>query len=1822
MAFEHNEEILDLLFKKALGISYTSSSLLPGQELTHETQISNEQILPFPITSKPSSNFTWSEATNLEGGGEVYDLINVNGEVSPDLFTHLKKYENIPMSLIPGTLNRAWKPASESIKIKFKNVILGKSNFNFIINTDISNYETILNTNIAFKPVISGGVLLFLGNLSPTNSSTITMKEFYIYDGPIGIINSIPLTGLSDVNVYHEVTNSTLAAPESGDQLIYDASNNQWVAGRGVVPIANFEDLEDVDLTGVRDGMAVLYDADTNSFKASNIVLSTTNQNVEIDFDLSALSGMNLSTLNINEYSLHTTIKAIDTQQNDNFGKIISATYSASYLAIGSPYKDNSNDELNTGGVYIYDNNGFEKQLLVPPTLPPPQKHDGNILFGSSLNITDSFLAISAPEDNYVDESNAILVDGGIVYTYKFFNSSSKYGGITEPDFLFDIGTYIGNGNSGNVDGTFSETLLSLPKGLTIDSDKNLYIADYGNNKIRKITNSESSTFAIGLNQPHGIIFDSQEVIKYTSENITTSNFGIPDLSSPNQITKFGNDYYIVDTGNNKILKAASPPDTSSSVYTPLDVPVQLGQDIIPEIPDDFFGYRVAMSNDGTIVAVGDAWYDGPDGDQPNYGHVMVYQYANDMWTQLGQEIIGYTENGSAYLGISLDLSSDGTIVAVGANSANKQLEDGSFEWQGYATICQWNGSTWTELGEKIWGGTVGGSGDAVSLSSDGSIVAIGMKYNDSNEEDSGRERVYQYSTPGVTGGTWTQLGQDIYGEAPSDQSGASVSLSNDGTILAIGAPGNDGNGQYSGHVRVYQYSSSSWTQIGQDIDGEAAGDEIGWATALSLSSDGTILAISARKSNNTQGHVSIYQWNGTDTWIKVGSDIVGEGLSNSGYTVSLNGDGTTVAIGAPLSQVVRIYQTGTLESSGGTEETYNISDNTGRVQSQTYTQSSTEDNDSYRFEFAMNGDGISGATYWTSYENTYNNNTGIHTGSGATFNVDDSAVLAGEWGEVDVGTLTYIEEVSLTTNYEHIYGCPAEFRILASTNKTTWTTILHKKAEDNEISLPWQENVAQTFAIPDSITQPFRYYRYVVIKIDSESILSTTTEVNVINSNGNKYVFDEDGYNSSRKYRLQTGTYTFINVPEAHPIAILNSTKSGLINYTGDANKKFTKSVSGTTDDGTYDFYYGDVTVTVTGDFNTLSVYCYYHGYMGGENLLIYDPENARTSIGHFVLKGKLVNPFTISDYITGITKPKSIVFDPTIQQTSATIEYESSTRIDNLNNPVDMKKIDNDLYILEKTSNSLIKVDPSGNKETIIDNKLNNSDSFDTNKSVLTYNELTASVTSSFALEGDDILDMMNVDKDYYILYNDNRIVKKTEEEVGWSDETIVSGDVLNNVRNFAYDTASANFINNNQELSTVSSNYVKTGKIMKYNNCYYILDIGNNALIKTDVPAIAQEEGNSGYDFDTPLKWSRLGEVIVGEDEYDNFGRSISLSNDGTIVAIGAPYNDGNGDNSGHVRVYQYSTPGVTGGTWTQLGSDIDGEAAGDNSGYSISLNNDGTILAIGAPYNDGLHFSDAGQVRVYQYSSGSWTQVGQDIDGEAASDESGSTLSLSSDGTILAIGAPYNDGTANNAGHVRVYQYSYGSWTQLGQDIDGEAEQDRSGRRRSISLSSDGTIVAIGATENDGNGDSSGHVRVYQWNGTDTWTQLGSDIDGEAEDDRSGWSTALSSDGTTLAIGGFHSGIPGYIKIYKWNETEWIEVLLINGGDPEEEFGRNVSLSDDGTILAVGAPRNDDYSDEGAIYVYKLGSNEINSSESVIEPEEDEDGNDKGGNLLIG
>jgi hypothetical protein len=166
-------------------------------------------------------------------------------------------------------------------------------------------------------------------------------------------------------------------------------------------------------------------------------------------------------------------------------------------------------------------------------------------------------------------------------------------------------------------------------------------------------------------------------------------------------------------------------------------------------------------------------------------------------------------------------------------------------------------------------------------------------------------------------------------------------------------------------------------------------------------------------------------------------------------------------------------------------------------------------------------------------------------------------------------------------------------------------------------------------------------------------------------------------------------------------------------------------------------------------------------------------------------------------------------------------------------------------------------------------------------------------------------------------------------------------------------------------------------------------------------------------------------------------------------------------------------------------------------------------------------------------VFRYNEdngGIWEVLGQQLNGEAVCDAFGSTLSLSDNGMVLAVGAPFNDGREipggipgggtfdAEVGSCHIFEYSNASqkWQQLGSVIVGEAIFDNFGT--SVSLSADGSIVAIGASGSDDNGDDSGHVRVFQFDSdAEEWVQVGTDIIGPFAFAQSGTAVAISADG---------------------------------------------------------------------------------------------------------
>ena len=213
---------------------------------------------------------------------------------------------------------------------------------------------------------------------------------------------------------------------------------------------------------------------------------------------------------------------------------------------------------------------------------------------------------------------------------------------------------------------------------------------------------------------------------------------------------------------------------------------------------------------------------------------------------------------------------------------------------------------------------------------------------------------------------------------------------------------------------------------------------------------------------------------------------------------------------------------------------------------------------------------------------------------------------------------------------------------------------------------------------------------------------------------------------------------------------------------------------------------------------------------------------------------------------------------------------------------------------------------------------------------------------------------------------------------------------------------------------------------------------------------------------------------GDLIVAEKDLQraqSLGNDVAVSGDGTIVASSGTFDSNDGTTSSRTRVLKF-----TGIAWKQVGQDL------IMFGGPVAISEDGLTLAVGDPLS-----TNAGQVAVFKYNifSNEWKQVGKTLSSSEESDGFGSSVALSSNGAVLAVGAPLNDGTTGrNAGSVGVYTYNASEleWEPIGDALVGEEAGDEFGS--AVALSEDGVTVAGSARLNSGeNGRYTGQVRVF-------------------------------------------------------------------------------------------------------------------------------------------
>lgn len=315
------------------------------------------------------------------------------------------------------------------------------------------------------------------------------------------------------------------------------------------------------------------------------------------------------------------------------------------------------------------------------------------------------------------------------------------------------------------------------------------------------------------------------------------------------------------------------------------DAWVQLGADLDGEATDDRFGSSVAIADNGGRIAVGSYLNDGGG---TSSGHVRVFDYAGGAWAQVGADIDGEAGRGS---GFAVAMSASGSRVVIGG--------PGSGSTTGHIRVYELAGGAWTQMGPTLSGNRE--HGHAVAMSDDGNRIAFGWP-SAGGSTLPGSASVYDWN-----GTTWIQVGADIEGEGVSDNFGEAVALNGDGSVLAVGASGNDGGGAGGGHVRVFRLTSGTWTQVGTDIDGTSGG----FGVSVSLSASGNRLMSTG--AGGGPESIGIYDLTG-GAWVKyTGIDF---GTGGRMGAVALSADARTAAMGlaqfagaaGAATGVVRLY--------------------------------------------------------------------------------------------------------------------------------------------------------------------------------------------------------------------------------------------------------------------------------------------------------------------------------------------------------------------------------------------------------------------------------------------------------------------------------------------------------------------------------------------------------------------------------------------------------------------------------------------------------------------------------------------------------------------------------------------------------------------------------------------------------------------------------------------------------------------------------------------------------------------------------------------------
>ncbi len=1443
-----------------------------------------------------------------------------------------------------------------------------------------------------------------------------------------------------------------------------------------------------------------------------------------------------------------------------NFGYSVSLADDSLYLAIGAPE--------------TFITNGLEGQVRVYNQYPPDTTKPKVIVSGKNVKITNG--------DNTPDVSDNTnfgnnLITNSLLNSFVIKNGGSK-------------SLYISNFTLTQSGSEFIH--LPLDKDTLIPGDSVVLDVIY----TPTTTNNHTAKIEFNTNDSSANLFE------FTIEGTGISN-GTCLYDTIGNFINGGAQYdysgkAVAISANGKIVAVAAPWSAAGGtqrgrvkIYKLMSGTwTQLGSDIVGEADNDESGTSISMSNDGYTIAIGSPFNNAGG---TKRGQMIIYQFVSGSWIKKGTDIEGNEDN--ANLGYSVSLSADGNTAA-----ASSVLGNGGGTMRGEVRIYKYNSGSWNLMGSVINGeADYDASGNKISLSKNGLNIAIGSQTNYGTGYFSGHVRVYNFN-----GTSWSQLGSDIDGQNNNEYSGSSVSLSDDGKTVAIGAPYNDDIDQNNGVVRIYKLISGAWIQQGSNIYGELKNNFFG--TSLALNSAGNKITIGAPYNNGNgqeRGHVRTYQFNGSD-WVKIGIDLDGSAnYDNFGYAVAMDSIGNYIISGAPQHHV----QTGTYSYNyyAGQSKVFKlkcgqpeieIKGNGKNIVNRDNTADSTDNTyfgelivgDSISRSFTIYNKGVDTLKI-NKIELNYLLQTEFKVKNIPSFIIPgDSAIFSITYSPVEPTIASDFINIYSNDEDEAEFGFVIEGYGLKSDN-CQYGLVGNEIIGTNDVAF-----LSKISLSSDGKTVATRHSGFVKVQTNIngnwEQLGNDIPEIgspynNIISLSGDAttMALGSHSYNGTGAALFVVRVYKYSN----------GSWVQKGSDLTGNVNSYNFNSPISLSDDG------NTLAVGSDADTSKLKIYTY-----NGSNWV----QKGATIVGNsnqlfFASNIKLNADGTIVSTSYRVNSNNSFDFDTA---KFSTYQYIGSS----------WTKLGSDIQLVDKGYGALpISIDLSDDGLTLLAGGI----------SVFTYNG------TDWVQKGNDLKPRWGIGYENVISGDGSTValgrfsLSTYGGAYAWGRLHIYkfkNGKWLQGIDPILYnpeidEDLFAYSISINIDGSTVASVGNGYAKVLKYNCSKAEIKVfGNNYKIEDGdyTPGIPDSTNfgnsiigvglkhhfkikNSGMDTLKILSINSSG-INASDFVISNAPIAIKAGDSAILDVTFTPSAAGTSlatisieSNALINSTYNFDVTGKTpinmtnACNFTQLGIDIDPRQNDARLAGEIATNGEGNIVAIGSKTKDDQ------QVYVYRYANSTWTQLGQSLLGYSsdADDNSffGSALALSNDGSWLAVGAPAGNYTF---GSVKVYKLTGNKWIKQA-TVNGNGFNDGFGN--SVSLSADGQIMAVGSSY--GGALDKGYVRIFK-NNNNVWAQLGADIIGENNSDLSGTTVALNFDGNVVAIGAPKNddaaSNSGQVRVYKWISGTW--TLLgsdIDGLNSDEEVGRSISINNDGTVLGLGIAGNSVDTFRGKARVYK-------------------------------